>query len=270
MKTTKWIALVLAALMALAGCEKKEQQNTDDTKQADTAAAGQEAREAKQADAADAAATDDQASADAGAANVDPVLLEPSKLNEEAPETFQAKFTTTEGDFVIEFHRDWAPHGVDRAYNLIKSGFYDGVAFFRVMEGFMAQFGIHNAPAVNEAWMEATTEADPMNEQSNTRGMVTFAQRKNPKTGQSDPATRTTHMFINYTNNQALDQQNFIPVGKVVEGMDVVDKLYPGYGGGPPTGPSQKLAMEQGKPYFEQNFPKLDYIEDANIVDKSK
>ncbi|QDG54851.1 peptidylprolyl isomerase [Persicimonas caeni] len=200
--------------------------------------------------------------------------MDPSKLDEKAPETFKAKFETTKGDFVIEFRRDWAPNGADRAYNLIKSGYYDGIAFFRVMPNFMAQFGIHNHPKVNEAWKEATIEADPV-KKSNTRGFVSFAQRsKAPERPgmrpKSDPTTRTTHMFINYGDNSALDQQDFTPVGKVVEGMEVVDKLYSGYGGGPPTGPNQKLAMEEGLPYLKKNFPRLDYIEDASVVEQEQ
>ncbi len=267
MKTKKWLGLLLLALVALSGCEKKAEK-ADENNAVQEKAEADKAEEARQAEEAEQAEQAEQAEAPAEVelGEPDPKLLEPAKLDEKAPETFKAKFATTKGDFVIEFHRDWAAHGADRAYNLVKSGYFDGIAFFRVMPNFMAQFGIHNHPKVNEVWKDATIEADPVKE-SNTRGFVSFAQRSDPKTRQSDPATRTTHLFINYGDNSALDQQKFTPVGKVVEGMEVVDKLYSGYGGGPPTGPNQKLAMEEGKPYLTKNFPKLDYIENASIVE---
>lgn len=278
MRRLKWMGLLLAALVVLAGCEKKSEESGDQAAAEQEAEAEQAeaADEAEGADEAEVAAEQEQAAAaeEVELGEPDPKLLDPSKLTEKAPESFQAKFTTTKGDFVIEFNREWAPNGVDRAYNLIKAGYYDGIAFFRVMPNFMAQFGIHSHPKVNEAWKEATIEADPI-KKSNTRGFVSFAQRsKAPERPgmrpKSDPTTRTTHMFINYGDNSALDRDDFTPVGKVVEGMEVVDKLYSGYGGGPPTGPNQKLAMEEGLPYLKKNFPRLDYIEDAEVVEKEE
>lgn len=267
MRTSKWMGLLLAALMILAGCDKKAEK-------ADEKAAAEETANAEETESKDQAEGEEQAneSADgeqAAAAEPapevvelgepDPKLLDPSKLTEEAPESFKAKFSTTKGDFVIEFNREWSPNGVDRAYNLIKAGYYDGIAFFRVMPNFMAQFGIHSHPKVNEAWKDATIKADPV-KKSNTRGFVSFAQRRQPD-------TRTTHLFVNYGNNESLDAQNFAPVGKVVEGMEVVEKLYGGYGGGPPTGPDQMRTMEEGLPYLKKNFPRLDYIKDAKILE---
>jgi peptidyl-prolyl cis-trans isomerase A (cyclophilin A) len=269
MKMNKWMVLVLAVAIALASaCERKAEKadGNEATEQAqdgeDQADTSEEADEADDDEADEAA--DDEAEGSGEEASVeelDPVLLDPSLATEEVPESFKARFKTTKGPFVVEFHRDWSPNGADRAYNLIKAGYYDGIAFFRVVEGFMAQFGIHGHPAVNEAWKEATIEDDSV-EESNTRGKVTFAQRK-------EPNTRSTHMFINYKNNAALDEQGFAPVGEVVEGMEVVDKLYAGYGDGPPfgKGPDQQKLTEEGDDYLEESFPNLDYIESVEIVD---
>jgi peptidyl-prolyl cis-trans isomerase A (cyclophilin A) len=187
-------------------------------------------------------------------------LLDPKSLNEKAPATFQVKFTTTAGDFVVEATRAWAPNGVDRFYNLVKNGYYDDIRFFRVISGFMAQFGISGDPKLNEIWHAANIPDDPVT-QSNTRGMVTFAT--------AGPGTRTTQLFINFADrNKMLDAQGFSPIGKVVSGMDVVDKLYAAYGEGAPsgTGPNQGLLQAQGNDYLAKSFPKLDYIKTARIV----
>ena len=186
-------------------------------------------------------------------------LLDPASLNEKAPATFQVRFDTSKGPFVVEVHRDWAPHGADRFYNLVKNGYYDDTRFFRVISGFMAQFGISGKPELNQAWREATIADDPV-KQSNERGMVTFAMR--------GPDTRTTQLFINFANNGSLDSQGFAPFGKVVEGMDVVDKLYAGYGEGAPrgSGPRQDLLQEKGNTYLKSDFPQLDYIKTAKVV----
>ena len=140
---------------------------------------------------------------------------------------FKANFDTSKGTFVIEVHRDWAPIGADRFYNLVKNGFYDDVRFFRVIPGFMAQFGIHGTPAVAKLWRPRAIKDDPV-KQSNKRGYVTFAT--------AGPNTRTTQLFINFGDNAALDKQGFAPFGQVVTGMDVVDKIYNGYGEGAPRG----------------------------------
>lgn len=180
-------------------------------------------------------------------------LMNPSSLNAKAPAMFNAKFDTTAGIFVIEVHRDWAPIGADRFYNLVKNGYYDDCRFFRVMPGFMVQWGINGTPAVQRHWEEANIKDDPVKE-SNTRGYVTFAAAPVPN-------TRSTQVFINFANNARLDAQGFAPFGKVVMGMDVVDKIYSGYN----QRPDQTEIQSQGNAYLTKNFPKLDYIKKATI-----
>ena len=188
-------------------------------------------------------------------------LLVPSALKEQAPATFKAKFSTTKGDFVVEVTRAWAPLGADRFYNLVKNHFYDGAAFFRVVPSFMAQFGISPKPAIARVWASATIKDDPVT-QSNLTGFLTFA-----KTGA--PNSRTTQLFINLVDNQYLDGSGFAPFGKVVEGMDVVQQFYGGYGDAPPNGkgPDQGRISNEGKPYLDKNFPLLDSIKTAEIVE---
>src|SRR5213593_229813 len=180
-------------------------------------------------------------------------------LRERAPAAFRARFETSKGDVVIEVHRDWAPLGADRFYNLVKSGYFDGVRFFRVIPGFMAQFGIHGDPHVAAAWRDATMADDPVR-QHNARGMVSFAT--------AGPGTRTTQLFINYGNNSRLDGMGFSPFGRVVEGMDVVDRLYGGYGEGAPggRGPDQGRMQTEGNAYLERGFSRLDSVTRAGIV----
>ena len=186
-------------------------------------------------------------------------LSDPASLSEKAPAVYQAKFDTSKGAFVIEVHRDWAPNGADRFYNLVKNGFYNDVRFFRVLGGFMAQFGINGNPSLSAVWRNANIKDDPV-KQSNTRGTVTFAT--------AGPNTRTTQVFINFGDNAGLDGQGFSPFGKVVSGMDVVDSLYGGYGEGAPNGagPDQGRVQSQGNAYLEKSFPKLDYVKTATIV----
>jgi len=180
-------------------------------------------------------------------------------MNMEAPPTYRARFETSKGDFVIEVHRDWAPIGADRFYNLVRNGYYDGVRFFRVIDGFMAQFGMNGDPLVTAQWRVATLQDDPV-VQSNTRGTVTFAM-----TGQ--PNSRTTQIFINYGDNSNLDGMGFAPFGEVVEGMEVAASLYSGYGEGAPRGrgPDQGQIQARGNEYLEADFPNLDYVVHATI-----
>lgn len=186
-------------------------------------------------------------------------LKNPAAMKEQAPAVFKASFDTSAGTFVIEVHRDWAPNGADRFYNLVKGGFYDNCRFFRVLSGFMAQFGINGDPAVQAVWRSASITDDPVKE-SNKPGYITFAT--------AGPNTRTTQVFINYGNNAGLDKQGFSPFGKVITGMEVVQKLYAAYGEGAPQGqgPSQGLIQSQGNAYLEKSFPKLDFIKTATIV----
>ena len=192
-------------------------------------------------------------------ATAGPSLLKPSSLNKQAPPTFKAKFTTTKGDFVVEVARAWSPLGADRFYNLVKYHFYDGAAFFRVLPGFVAQFGLSAKPEISRVWASATVKDDPVT-QSNLEGYLTFAT--------AGPNTRTTQVFINLGNNQNLDGMGFSPFGKVVEGMDVVEKFYTGYGEGAPggNGPEQSRITNEGKAYLDKSFPLLDSIKTAVIV----
>lgn len=175
----------------------------------------------------------------------------------QAPDTFQAKFETSAGDFVIEVHRDWSPNGADRFYELVKSGFYDDCKFFRVVPGFMVQFGINGDPKVAAKWRDKTIKDDPPSKESNQRGYITFAKSQVPN-------SRTSQVFINYDDNARLDADGFTPFGKVVEGMEIVDKIYSKYG----EMPNQGLIQAQGNAYLKAKFPKLDGIKKASIVEK--
>jgi peptidyl-prolyl cis-trans isomerase A (cyclophilin A) len=174
------------------------------------------------------------------------------------PAVYRVKFDTTKGPFIVEVHRDWAPRAADRFYELVGDKFYDDLYFFRVIKGFVVQWGIHKDPAVTAHWNAMAIRDDPVKE-GNLRGTVTFA------TG--GPNTRTTEPFINLADNKRLDARGFAPFGKVVEGMAVVDKLYAGYGDGPPQGEGvdQNKAEAQGNEYIEGRFPKLDKIVTARI-----
>jgi len=186
-------------------------------------------------------------------------LLSPKSMTEEAPAKYKVKFTTTKGDFVVEVTRDWAPQGADRFYNLVKNGFYEDTRFFRVIKGFMVQFGISGDPAINTVMQEARI-SDDLVKQSNSRGNITFAT--------AGPNTRTSQVFINYKDNANLDGMGFAPFGKVVSGMKTVDALNGEYGEGAPggAGPSQPRMQSEGNPYLQRDFPKLDYIKSAKIV----
>jgi cyclophilin family peptidyl-prolyl cis-trans isomerase len=183
-------------------------------------------------------------------------LRTPSALNEKAPETYKARFDTSQGMFVVEVHREWAPIGADRFYNLVKNGFYDNVRFFRVLTGFMAQFGMNGDPSIQKVWSNANIKDDPP-KQSNKRGYVTFAMA-------SVPNSRSTQVFINFVDNGFLDSQGFAPFGQIVEGMDVVDKLYAGYGR--QNVPDQGRITTEGNAYLAKEYPKLDFVKTAKIV----
>jgi peptidyl-prolyl cis-trans isomerase A (cyclophilin A) len=222
MRTT---ALVLLVVAAAVGCKKKEAASASPNTATTTASA---------------ARPDFHKPADPG-------------FTAQAPDSFRARFTTTKGDFVIEVHRAWAPLGADRFYNLVRSGFYDGVRFFRVIPGFMAQFGIHGDTAVVSAWRESVFPDDPVR-RTNGPGMVTFAT--------AGPGTRTTQVFINFVDNGRLDGMGFAPFGRVAAGVDVISNLYGGYGEGAPRGrgPDQMRLNIEGEKYLARQFPKLDKI----------
>jgi cyclophilin family peptidyl-prolyl cis-trans isomerase len=178
--------------------------------------------------------------------------------DEKAPEKFAVKFVTTQGDIVIDVEREWTPRGADRFYTLVKSGYYTDVAFFRVLEGFMAQTGISGDPQVNAKWRVKRIKDDAP-KKSNSQGMVTFAM--------GGPNSRTTQFFINFGDNLRLDSMGFAPFGKVRE-MTTVNKLYSGYGEGAPRGkgPSQGRLQREGNTYLKAEFPQFDYIKSAAIL----
>ena len=176
-------------------------------------------------------------------------LLDPSQFNDVAPVQFNVNIKTTKGDIVVELHRDWAPLGVDRFYNLVVGGYFNDIAIFRAVAGFVIQFGIHGSPLVNNAWYQATIQDDPVRE-SNVKGTLTFA------TG--GPNTRTTQLFINLNDNKRLDKMGFSPIGKVIKGMDVIDKLNYEYSELPSM--NQEKIHKQGNAYLKTQFPNLDYI----------
>jgi peptidyl-prolyl cis-trans isomerase A (cyclophilin A) len=180
-------------------------------------------------------------------------LRNPAALTEQAPATFSVAFDTSKGRVVMEVHREWAPRGADRFYNLVKSGFFNDVRFFRVIGGQLAQFGMHGDPAVQEAWRDAVIEDDPVRH-GNTRGTVSFASR--------GPNTRTTQLFINLRDNSVYDRLGFAPFAEVVSGLDVVDRLYSEY----EERPEQPLIDEEGNAYLTREFPNLDYIQKAALV----
>lgn len=186
-------------------------------------------------------------------------LLDPSQATGQGPDEYAVKFTTTKGDFTVDVHRAWAPIGADRFYQLVKVGYFDDVAFFRVVAGFMAQLGIHGNPQVNDAWRNQRIIDDPV-VKSNKRGYVSFAT--------SGPNSRVNQFFINFGDNARLDPMGFAPFGKVRD-MATVDALHAGYGEGAPRGrgPSQALMQRRGNEYLRSEFPKLDYVVRATIVD---
>jgi peptidyl-prolyl cis-trans isomerase A (cyclophilin A) len=185
-------------------------------------------------------------------------LDNPTALREQAPATYKVRFDTSKGVFVVEVTRAWAPKGADRFYNLVKNGFYDNVRFFRVISGFMVQFGIHGDPGVMARWRGAQISDDPVS-QSNKRGMITFAT--------AGANTRTSQVFINFGDNAQLDQSGFAPFGRVVSGMNVVDAINAEYGEGAPRGrgPDQSRIQNEGNAYLAKEFPRLDYIKKATI-----
>jgi cyclophilin family peptidyl-prolyl cis-trans isomerase len=178
-----------------------------------------------------------------------------------APDISRVRLATSQGVILIELHRDWSPHGVDRFYHLVRAGYYDDARFFRVIKDRWAQFGINGDPAVAKAWRTETIPDDPRSE-SNTRGTVAFAF--------AVPNGRTTQVFINLRDNSAThDVEPFVPIGRVIEGMEVADRLYSGYGEKSGSGiraGKQDALFEQGNAYLQQNFPLLDWIRKATIV----
>lgn len=186
-------------------------------------------------------------------------LSDPAAATEQAPETFRVVFDTTKGSFVAACTREWAPNGADRFYNLVKLGYFDDVAFFRVVSSprpFVAQFGLHGNPAVNDKWQGANIPPDPVKE-SNDRGKLTFAMGNSPD-------TRSTQLFINLASNKALDAMGFAPLCVIdAEGMKVADQLHGGYGEG--ITDKQDRISKQGNAFLKKEYPLLDYIKTARL-----
>jgi cyclophilin family peptidyl-prolyl cis-trans isomerase len=184
-----------------------------------------------------------------------------TELQRPAPDACRVRLETTKGVIVLEMRRAWAPHGADRFYNLVRAGYYDDAAIFRIRAGVFAQFGIHGDPAVAQQWRTRTIPDDPR-VLSNVRGAVAYAFK--------DPNGRTTQVFINLRDNRAThDVEPFVPFARVVEGMDVADALYADYGeraGGGIRAGKQDPVFKGGNMYLRRDFPHLDYIKRATIV----
>lgn len=172
----------------------------------------------------------------------------------QGPDSYRVKFETTKGDFYIDVVRSWSPIGADRFHQLVKMGFYDSARFFRIVPGFVVQFGIKGDPALDSKWMEANIPDDPP-AMPNTPATVTFAKR-------GEPNTRSTQIFINLGDNRRLDSQGFTPFGRVTEGMGIVTQLHSGYG----ESPDQMRIRTEGNAYLQRDFPNLDYIKKATVV----
>jgi homoserine O-acetyltransferase len=191
------------------------------------------------------------------------MLLHPQDeiFNKTAPDNFRVRLRTTQGSVVMEMHRSWSPHGVDRFYNLVRNGYYDDARFFRIRDKDFVQFGIHGLPDVAQAWRDQRIADDPV-VKSNVRGTVAFAMGNQPN-------DRTTQVYINLKNKPQLDDMGFSVMGEVIAGMDVADTLFSGYGesaAGGIRGGKQDVAFEGGNAYFDEHFPRLDSIVDAKIT----
>jgi cyclophilin family peptidyl-prolyl cis-trans isomerase len=253
----RWFVAAMVLGTLFFGCKAKEQTAETQPPEKPKAEAPAEPKAETPAPAPAQPEATASASAPAPRSGYDRALLRASLLKEKAPETFEVKFTTTRGDFIVAVHRDWAPIGADRFYNLVKHHFYDNASFFRVVPGFVVQFGISAYPPVSAAWEKANIQDEPVT-QSNKRGYLTYAKT-------SMPNTRSTQIFINLKDNAGLDRQGFSPFGYVdAQGMKVVDMLYDQYGDS--SGPDQDQISKLGKPYLDKGWPKLDSIKTATLI----
>jgi len=225
MNNALWLPLAAGVCMALAGCsssnETKSESKSEPPKEAPAPAAT-------------------------------PAPTAPTKG--QVPDVFKVNMDTSKGLVVLEVHRDWAPIGADHFHELVQKKYYDGNRFFRVLKGFVVQFGLNGDPAVTGHWDNNNLPDDPVKEH-NDRGTLVYAT--------AGPGTRTTQLFINLGNNRRLDADGFAPFAKVISGMDVVDSLYGGYG----EDPDQNLIKSRGNAYLNEHYPKLDYIKTATIAE---
>jgi peptidyl-prolyl cis-trans isomerase A (cyclophilin A) len=252
MKRAKWFLVVAGMGLVIFGCKKEQPAEAPPPEQPKAEAPAPPKTETS-------AQPETTASAPASVTKqgYDRALLRPATLKEQAPETFDVKFVTTRGDFVVKVTRAWAPIGADRFYNLVKHHFYDNASFFRVVPAFVVQFGISAYPPVSTVWADANIKDEPV-VGSNKRGYLTYAKT-------SMPNTRSTQIFINLKDNAGLDGQGFSPFGYVdSQGMKVVDMLYDQYGDS--GGPDQDQITKQGKPYLDKGWPKLDSIKSATLI----
>ena len=193
-------------------------------------------------------------------------LLEPTHplWSRRAPEVFRACCETSQGPFEVEVRREWAPHGADRFFALAAAGFFDDSRFFRVVAGFVAQFGVAGDPAVTAVWRDRTIPDDPVR-QSNVRGTIAYAM--------TGPGTRSTQLYVNLADNTRLDGQGFAPIGRVASGMDTVDRLHAGYGeqaGGGMRGGRQGKLLAGGNAWLDAEFPKLDRLLRVRILEEPR
>jgi peptidyl-prolyl cis-trans isomerase A (cyclophilin A) len=259
------ITAALAAISLFAGCKSNEQsaqkppaepQKTETPAQTTTAAPAEPTSPNAAVPATEPLHAGKPEAKPMSAAADAKALLSPKKLAEKAPDSYKVKFDTTRGTFTVSVTRAWSPLGADRFYNLVKHHFYDNAAFFRVVPGFVVQFGISPTPAVSAAGKHTEIKDDPVT-QTNKRGSLTFAT--------AGPNTRTTQIFINLKDNARLDSMGFSPFGTVDgNGMNVVEMMYEGYGDN--AGPDQDQLEKQGDPYLKKGWPKLDYIKSATLV----
>src|SRR5437660_10916420 len=257
MKRVKRFVAVAAVATLFFGCKAKEQSAEALPPEKPKAEAPAEAKPESPSPAPGQPEVKASAPAEAPRSGYDRALLRAALLKDKAPDTFQVKFTTTRGDFVVTVHRAWAPIGADRFSNLVKHHFYDHASFFRVVPSFIVQFGISAYPPVAAAWEKANIQDEPVT-QSNKRGYLTYAKT-------SMPNTRSTQVFINLSDNAGLDRQGFSPFGYVdAQGMKVVDMLYDQYGDS--AGPEQDQISKLGKPYLDKGWPKLDSIKTATLI----
>ncbi len=236
-------ACFLVLLFVITGCASDELTRTQDPTEAGTAVAGQEPASTQEQD-----------------EKIDTALLEPLKANKQAPDKFKVKFATTQGDFVVEVDRSWAPNGADRLYNLVDIGYFKDIVIFRGIPGFMFQFGVHGNPTVAQTWQKANIKDDKFVGNSNLPYTLTFAQA-------GFRNSRSTQFFINLGNNARLDTQPnpFVPIGKVVEGKSVVDKINTEYGENDRS--DQQDFVEKGNDFILKKYPRLDIIKSASIME---
>lgn len=242
------VAVAIAALAGLAGFNR-----IFATDKVDASRLADQAERAQELQLAQAGATEEAAKAGPAAADAAVKPEDTSSWPAVAPDVYRLKFECSNGDFVVEVHKDWAPLGAERFYEICKEGVYNDARFFRVVPGFVVQWGIPGDPNLAAQWRDANIKDDPVI-QTNSTGTITFAT--------SGPNSRTTQVFINYRNNANLDKMGFAPFGKIVEGMDVVNAINAQYR----EEPNQGMIQAKGNAYLKSAFPRLDYIKTVRLV----